>query len=241
MTRALVTGAGSEIGTAIALYLAEAGFDVALHSVAHQDIAAEVCARIVAQGGRAQLLNGEDVQSLVDDAQQLLGGLVTCLVNGCAMEQGSLSDIRADASNDGVIPFQTHSLALVQAMAQQNLDVYSDAAGEPTATGVIVTLIPLTSPDGNTSSMEAKLAERGLIEMTRIAAAELAPAVRINAIGFGAALQGGRKTARDLSRNGPGRGRSQRDLQSDVLATIEYLINAPVVTGQLFCLETGPA
>ncbi|HIG21891.1 SDR family NAD(P)-dependent oxidoreductase, partial [Henriciella sp.] len=56
MRRALVTGAGKRLGRAMALYLAERGFDVAVHFATSRTAAEETAADIAAQGQRASLL-----------------------------------------------------------------------------------------------------------------------------------------------------------------------------------------
>jgi glucose 1-dehydrogenase len=51
--KALVTGASSGIGRAIAIALAEAGADVAVNYASGEDKAREVCNEIQAMGGRS--------------------------------------------------------------------------------------------------------------------------------------------------------------------------------------------
>ena len=87
--RALVTGAGSDgIGRAIAVGLARAGADVAIHSLAH-DEAAETALDAVRREGRKALLLTADfsdpaaARGTVRDAERSLGGL-DILVNNAA-------------------------------------------------------------------------------------------------------------------------------------------------------------
>jgi len=70
---ALVTGAGSGIGTGIALRLAEAGASVIVHFHSSEEGARAVTTRIVRAGGRAvpvqaDLANAHAVDHLLDDA-----------------------------------------------------------------------------------------------------------------------------------------------------------------------------
>lgn len=77
---ALVTGAARRTGRALALALAEAGADVAVHFQTSRDEAQEVAARIEAMGRRARLVcvdltDPAAVEAAFDEAREALGGL----------------------------------------------------------------------------------------------------------------------------------------------------------------------
>lgn len=84
--RALVTGAGHGIGSAIAERLASAGADVVVHYGTSADAARDVAARMVAMGRRAWTVQADvtdpvEVQSLLDAAVGYLGGLDILVTN----------------------------------------------------------------------------------------------------------------------------------------------------------------
>src|SRR4051812_10059962 len=97
---ALVTGAGRRIGRAIALGLARAGWDVAVHYRASGNEAAQVAAEIAALGRRAVTLQCDlsdeaAVRELLPRAIAALGP-VRCVVNNASLfDYDSATDFTA--------------------------------------------------------------------------------------------------------------------------------------------------
>ncbi|MFE4694801.1 SDR family NAD(P)-dependent oxidoreductase [Streptomyces sp. NPDC056749] len=85
-SRALVTGAGHGIGRAIAVALAEAGADVAVHYNSSADEAARTVSAVEALGRRAKAFRADvtvtgEVDLLVEEATGFLGGLDVLVCN----------------------------------------------------------------------------------------------------------------------------------------------------------------
>src|SRR2546430_2525089 len=90
--RALVTGAGRRVGQAIAVGLARAGCDVAVHYYGSATGAGETVERIRAAGRGAELVRADlrdaaAARALPDQAARALGGL-DILVNSAAVMRG---------------------------------------------------------------------------------------------------------------------------------------------------------
>lgn len=84
--KALVTGAGARLGQAMAVYLGQRGYDVAVHFAESRIGAQDTVARLAEMGRKgialqADLLDEDAVQALVGRAADALGGPLTCLVN----------------------------------------------------------------------------------------------------------------------------------------------------------------
>ena len=102
--RALVTGAGRGIGRAIALTLAEAGFDVAVNDAADSAELRTTVAEIAALGVKSVALIGDisDISShgaMLDKAEAALGPLTTLINNAgvSVQSRGDLLDVTAES------------------------------------------------------------------------------------------------------------------------------------------------
>jgi glucose 1-dehydrogenase len=89
--KALVTGASSGIGRAIALALGEAGADVVINYVAGEDKALEACGEIEARGSRAIALKADvsdesQVRAMFDAMFEQFG-TIDILVNNAGLQQ----------------------------------------------------------------------------------------------------------------------------------------------------------
>jgi NAD(P)-dependent dehydrogenase (short-subunit alcohol dehydrogenase family) len=71
---ALVTGASSGIGSAIATRLGRAGATVAVHYDSHEENAAAVASTITSAGGKAFIVGGDVAK--VDDAKSIVKAVV---------------------------------------------------------------------------------------------------------------------------------------------------------------------
>ena len=114
-----------------------------------------------------------------------------------------------------------------------------DPANEPLAQALIVNMIDQRVLKLTPEFMTYTIAKMGLWALTRTAAQALAPDIRVNAIGPGPTLQGGRQSdghfARQRAATVLGRGANP----SDITAALGYFLDAPAITGQLLCVDGG--
>jgi NAD(P)-dependent dehydrogenase (short-subunit alcohol dehydrogenase family) len=242
---ALVTGAGKRLGRAMALYLAERGFDVALHYATAAPEAAEVATLIRAMGRRAvtlqaDLLEQEATHALIPAAMAALGGPVTCLVNNASIFE--YDNIATATRRSWDRHFDSNLRApfmLTQAMAAAIPAPAQDAAGEPVAQGLIVNMIDQRVRKLTPEFMTYTLAKMGLWALTQTAAQALAPRVRVNAIGPGPTLQGARQSAQHFADQRAATVLGRGANPADITAALGYFLDAPAVTGQLLCIDGG--
>lgn len=245
MTRALVTGAARRLGRAMALALADEGYDVAVHYAGSQDEARAVLDEIRSMGREAVLLQADltveaEAQGLLGRAVEALGGPITTLINNASIfERDSLGDVTRSSWDRHFESNLRAPFVLTQALAAQVPDPVTDAQGEPVAQGLIVNMIDQRVRKLTPDYMSYTLAKSALWTLTQTSAQALASRVRVNAIGPGPTLQGAAQAATQFHHQRRatvlGRGADARDITD----ALRYFLRARAVTGQMLCVDGG--
>ena len=178
---ALVTGASSGLGQAIAIALAEAGADVAVHARSEAK-AADTCRRIHATGRRSAIVLGDlgdktTPQKLVDDTMENFGR-IDIVINNAGMIARAPAVEFLDDDWSKVIEVNLNSVFRV-----------SQAAGRKMieqGSGKIVNIASLLSFQGGITVPAYTAAKSGLAGLTKALANEWAKLnVNVNAIAPG--------------------------------------------------------
>ena len=243
--RALVTGAGKRLGREMALYLARRGFDVAVHYASSATEAAEVVSEITAMGRKAvavqaDLLVEAQVQGLIAQAVAGLGGPLTVLVNNASIFEYDTIASATRTSWDRHLESNLRApFVLTQGFAAQVPQAQPDAAGEPVAQGLVVNMIDQRVHKLTPEFMTYTLAKMGLWALTQTAAQGLAPHVRVNGIGPGPTLQGGRQSDSHFARQRAATVLKRGANPSDIVAALGFFLDSPAVTGQMIAVDGG--
>jgi NAD(P)-dependent dehydrogenase (short-subunit alcohol dehydrogenase family) len=243
--RALVTGAGKRLGSAMAVYLARRGFDVAVHYASSEAEALSVVAEIAALGRKAvavqaDLLDEAQVQTLIARAVEGLGGPLTVLVNNASIfEYDTLASATRRSWDRHIESNLRAPFVLSQGFAAQVPQAVPDAAGEPVAQGLIVNMIDQRVHKLTPEFMTYTLAKMGLWALTQTAAQGLAPHVRVNGIGPGPTLQGGRQSDSHFARQRAATVLKRGANPSDITAALGFFLDSPAVTGQMIAVDGG--
>lgn len=236
---AIVTGASSGIGRAIALRLAEEGADVAVNYAHNEAGATEVAAAIQALGRRAMAIEADvtrpqQVENMVELVTGTWGGLDLLVNNAGVVRRGSLLEID-EPMWDEVIDVNLKGVFLcAQAAARWML---------PAGKGTIVNISSMRGVEGGSTSMHYAAAKAGVIALTKSLARELAPVIRVNGVAPGyvdtriqAELTAEKRQAvidgTPLKRFGTG---------DDIAAAVAYFASdeASFVTGQTLLVDGG--
>lgn len=177
---ALVTGAGTGIGQASAILLAQAGATVAIHYHTSISGAEKTLSEIEKSGGKgflvkADLTDESQAKSLVNQVIQHAGRLDILFNNaGSVIERSKLEDCSLDLWRR-VMDANLTSAFLASREAIPHL--------KQSGHGSIINNLSLSVQTGGSGGAGAYAAAKGgLMVMTRTLAKELAPLVRVNSI-----------------------------------------------------------
>ena len=236
---ALVTGAGRRIGRVLALEAARAGFDVAVHYRTARDEAQAVADEIAALGRRAVVLDAEltdegQTAALIGRAAQALGP-VTLLVNSASTFEDDRLATATRQSWDAHLDANLRApVVLAQAFAA------ALPAGAPSSNGgQIVNIIDQRVLRPNPQFFSYSLSKAGLWWVTQTLAQDLAPRVRVNAIGPGPTLASVHQASGEFEREAAGTPLERAVSPGDIAAALRYLIDATSVTGQMIAVDAG--
>ena len=232
---ALVTGSGRRLGRAIAIDLAEAGYDIAVHYNGSADAAREVVAHIEKLGRRAvafqyDLTEAEGAGALVKQAVAQLGP-VNVLINSAAIfDEDSIESLSPESWHRLMNVNLAAPVFLMQAFAHQQ-PVPENAA--------IVNILDTQMTSAYPERLSYFCAKFGLEGATKVAAFDLAgKGITVNAIAPGLILPSG-QTVEEFTRRqrlmplGDGLG------ADDIASAVRYLISARQVTGHTLVVDAG--
>jgi pteridine reductase len=231
---ALVTGAGTRVGRAIAVALGKAGMRVGVHYYGSEKGARQTVDEIVAAGSDARTLPGDLTDPatgprVVEHISKVFGALDVLVNSAAVMLRTPIGEVLVEdwdamfALNLRAPFFMSQSAA--RAMKERG--------------GVIVNIADLAAFESWRNYVPHAITKAGVVQMTRGLAHALAPRIRVNAIAPGAVLlpEGYTAEQRDklVSTTPLGRIGSPEDVAQAVI----YLISADYVTGETIIVDGG--
>jgi pteridine reductase len=237
--RALVTGAGHRLGRAIALALAEAGADVVVHYRSSEREAEETASRIGALGRdavlrRADLSSPDDIAALFADIEAEGVGLDILVNSAASFESAPFAEIDA-SSWDEVLAINLRAPFLCIRHAAPLL-----GACEP-GPGVVVNIADLSGVVPWRGFAHHSVSKAGLLHLTRAAAKELGPGIRVNAVVPGPILPppGEDPDGDAWKRRGDRLPLRRTGRPADVGAAVVFLASNDYVTGEAIAVDGG--
>jgi 7-alpha-hydroxysteroid dehydrogenase len=177
---AIVTGAGRGIGAATAVALAEAGADVLISSRTPEQLE-EVAARVAATGRRAEVVAADlsdlDAVAGLAEAAQEAFGRVDLVVNNVG---GAMPRPFADTSPQHLADAFGFNVATAHALTRAAVPFMLEGDG-----GAVVNISSVMGRVSGRGYLAYGTAKAGLSHYTRLAARDLAPRIRVNAIAVG--------------------------------------------------------
>jgi 7-alpha-hydroxysteroid dehydrogenase len=237
---AVITGAGRGIGAATAVALAEAGADVVLAARTQEQLES-VAAQVEATGRRAvvvpaDLSDLDAVAGLAEAARDAFGRL-DVVVNNVG---GTMPRPFLDTSPRRLIEAFSFNVATAHALTRAAVPLMLESGG-----GAVVGISSMMGRTAGRGFVAYGTAKAALAHWTRLAAQDLAPRIRVNAIAVGSiatsALEvvledDGLRTA--MERSTPLRRIGDPD---EIAATVLYLASAAggYVTGKVIEVDGG--
>jgi NAD(P)-dependent dehydrogenase (short-subunit alcohol dehydrogenase family) len=230
----LVTGASRRIGAKIAVGLARAGWNVALHYHHSAGEAAAVQADIEALGRRAISLQA-DLSSEAETARMFAEAAafqpVTALVNNASLFEFD------DFASFSRASWERH--AAVNVVAPLQLVQLFQAALPAGAAGSVVNLVDQRVANPAPGFVSYAATRSALWALTQMMAQSLGPQIRANAVGPGPTLASVRQSAGDFARQAANTPLGQPVDPDEIAAAVCYLLASRSVTGQLLLVDAG--
>ncbi|SDK41253.1 SDR family oxidoreductase [Aliiruegeria lutimaris] len=243
--RALVTGAARRLGRYMALYLADRGHDVAIHYHGSADDAEALVAEIERMGRKAVALRADltreaEMQTLLPAASEALGGAFNLLVNNASIfEEDSLATATRESWDRHIESNLRAPVVLTQAFAEHAPRAFRDHHHEALSQSLVVNILDQRVRKLTPLFMSYTIAKMGLWAFTQTAARDLAPHIRVNAIGPGPTLPAERQSEENFRAQRANCLLERGSNPEDVCAALGYFIDAPSVSGQLLCVDGG--
>lgn len=231
---ALITGASKRIGKAIAEHLAEKGWNVVIHynhsaedaiSLVHQ-----LTARFPGQlffSVMANLANSHEVQSLISGIVSERGPFDLLINNASVFDKGYLKETSEELFDAQMNVNLKAPYLLIRDFANQ------------CKKGNIINFVDSRITSNKSNFAAYSLSKKALWYLTKMAALELAPDIRVNAIAPGVTLAPVDKDenylqnlAREIPMKQPGG-------VEPILKSIDYILENEHLTGQLLFADGG--
>ncbi len=254
---ALVTGAGHRIGRAIALALGEAGCRVAVHYRSSREPADQTARRIADGGGealtiQADLAEAEQITALFEDVRQGYGELDILVNSAASFERTPFDEITCEAW-DGVMavnlraPFLCSQAAarLMQspgrATEKRGTDEGAPDSRGPGVPGLIVNVSDISALTTWRGYAHHGVSKAGLLHLTKVAARELGPHVRVNAVVPGPILPppGEDEESQAWRRRGERLPLRRTGRPEDVGEAVVFLASNDFITGETIVIDGG--
>lgn len=232
----LITGAARRVGAGLALYLAKAGWDVAVHYRSGAQEAEILVAHLKRSGVRAECFQADlsiDAQrdALIGRVVESFGRIDALINNASQFRYDTLSSLTPASWHEHISANLTAPVFLIRDLA-----AVTEATG---AQAAVVNILDHKVDSPNPDFFAYSAGKLGLAALTRTLALELAPRIRLCGVSPGLILRSGDQTEAEYEsawRDTPlGIGPSVED----VARTVHYILETPSLTGQNITLDGG--
>jgi NAD(P)-dependent dehydrogenase (short-subunit alcohol dehydrogenase family) len=221
--KAFITGGAVRIGRTIAEALLDEGAEVIVHFRTSEKEADTFWPNVI----QADLNKPEECETLIDRVIDQFGPIDILINNAATFHKTSLADSCHETVMAELQPNLLAPLALIRGFARQKRP------------GKIINLLDQRITSHDTTCVPYILSKKGLEELTKVAAIDLAPNITVNAVAPGAVLPPPDKesdTAWEPAGTIP---LKQRPQPKDIAEAVIYLLKSDILTGQILFVDGG--
>ncbi len=232
---ALVTGGARRIGREIALELARAGYDVAVHYNGSSTDAEQTAAEITKLGQRSTMVDADlrdpDAAARLPDAVIAEFGSLGVVVNNASIfEQDDWQSASRESWADHMSVNLESPFRIIQSFAKNLRDSQN---------GVAVNIIDQRVFNLTPHFTSYTLSKSGLWTLTQTLALALAPQIRVGAVGPGPTAPSPRQDPADFDRQCEIVPLQRRTEPASIARAVRFIVETPSYTGQMIALDGG--
>ncbi len=229
---ALITGAGSHIGHAIALALAAQGAHIIAHFHSSGERTTKLINKLQQQGTpswslQADLQDLDQVEPFFAKATQLVKRIDILINNASSFVESRLTDFSMQHLWQNVQLNAAAPLLLSRIFAKQNSE------------GNIVNLLDSRMLTYDTDHAAYYLSKRMLFTITRMMAVEFAPKIRVNAVAPGLICSASGTESADTESRAIELPLKRHGTEDDVAAAVLFLLESRFITGEVIFVDGG--
>lgn len=221
--RALVTGGAVRIGRAIVEALQAEGAEVIVHFQGSETEAKALSPKTI----QADLSDPVQCETLMQRASEQFGPIELLINNAAVFYQTKLADATHELTLKELQINLLAPLALIRGFARQ------------TKSGKIINLLDRRITSHDTTCVPYMLSKKGLEELTKLAALDLAPGITVNAVAPGAVLPPPKQADNPAWEYAGTIPLEKRPALSDIADAVLYLLKSDVITGQTIFVDGG--
>ncbi len=229
---ALITGGAKRLGRLIALKLASMGYHVALHYNNSLDEAKALCSEIQAlkvdcEIFQSNLLDEDALESLIPRVKERFHDLNLLINNASVFQRARLLDTDFDLFNGNFDLNFKAPFFLTKEFAKHCRE------------GHIINMVDAKVAHNDISYSAYTLSKKALTDFTLMAARELAPAIRVNAVGPGYILPPDADDEDYLTKRPEIIPLQRKGEPFEITEAIAFLVQNTYITGQIIYVDGG--
>ncbi len=231
----IITGGAKRIGRALALALAQSGYDIIIHANNSLSDAIDLKTQILDLGMRAEIIQSDlskpaEAYKIITKAREFYGKPIFALIN-CA------SIFEADSARDfSIEEFEAHQNINLLAPLLLSQAFFHQTDG---LEGTIINLLDQRVLKPNPLFFTYTLSKMGLMAATKTMAQEFAPNVRVNAIAPGPTLKNARQSDEDFVSQFNATLLGLGSPLESIIEAALFLLSAKSTTGQVLAVDGG--